>query len=374
MLAAYRTEGPAFVSRLAGRFAVAVADAAAARVVLAIDPMGIERLAFATAPGLLVFGTSPRPSPPVPASRPAFRARRSSTTSCCTWCRRPDTIYRRRPQAARRTHGRLERWPRRSDAVVASAFVESRGAVAAALKADLHPALRPQSPSCAPDATHGAFLERRPRQFDRGGRAQPKCATEPIDTFSIGFGYPEFDELSYARIANQRFGCRGHEHTITGDDIADAFPLIARAYDEPFGNSSALPLYYCARLARAVWHGSPARRRWRRRAVRGQQPLCAPERLRALRAAAAICCARACMEPLLAALPDALRIRPFRRASAFIGRANVPLPGASRDLEPAVPRRRRRCAAAGFPRLDRPRRRRWPACRRSGTRHPATAS
>jgi len=50
-------------------------------------------------------------------------------------------------------------------------------------------------------------------------------------------------------MANKHFGCEGHEYVVDGKDIATTFPLIARAYDEPFGNSSALPVYYCARMA-----------------------------------------------------------------------------------------------------------------------------
>ncbi len=37
---------------------------------------------------------------------------------------------------------------------------------------------------------------------------------------------------------------------MTPGDVAAAIPLVAAAHDQPFGNSSAVPTYYCARLAR----------------------------------------------------------------------------------------------------------------------------
>ena len=72
----------------------------------------------------------------------------------------------------------------------------------------------------------------------------------PPDTYSIGFEAEGFDEMSYARIAARHFRCNAHEYYVTPDDVVKAVPIIARAYDEPFGNASAVPTFYCARMAR----------------------------------------------------------------------------------------------------------------------------
>ena len=72
----------------------------------------------------------------------------------------------------------------------------------------------------------------------------------PVDTFSIGFDAAGFDEMEYARCASERFGSRAHEYYLTPADIVTAVPIIAHEYDEPFGNSSAVPTYFCARAAR----------------------------------------------------------------------------------------------------------------------------
>jgi asparagine synthase (glutamine-hydrolysing) len=70
------------------------------------------------------------------------------------------------------------------------------------------------------------------------------------DVYSIGFSAEGYDEMEYAQLTARHFGARLHEYYVTPDDVADALPMIASSYDEPFGNSSALPAYFCARLAR----------------------------------------------------------------------------------------------------------------------------
>jgi asparagine synthase (glutamine-hydrolysing) len=72
----------------------------------------------------------------------------------------------------------------------------------------------------------------------------------PVDTFSIGFDADGFDEMEYARCAAERYGSQRHEYYLKPADIVTAVPLIAREYDEPFGNDSAVPTYFCAKAAR----------------------------------------------------------------------------------------------------------------------------
>ncbi len=72
----------------------------------------------------------------------------------------------------------------------------------------------------------------------------------PVDTFSIGFDAEGFDEMEYARCAAERYGSRPHEYYLKPADIVSAVPIIAHEYDEPFGNNSAVPTYFCAKVAR----------------------------------------------------------------------------------------------------------------------------
>lgn len=69
------------------------------------------------------------------------------------------------------------------------------------------------------------------------------------EAYAIGFAAEGYDEIPYARITARHFGVHLNEYYVTPEDVVDALPLIATSYDEPFGNSSALPAYFCARMA-----------------------------------------------------------------------------------------------------------------------------
>ena len=70
-------------------------------------------------------------------------------------------------------------------------------------------------------------------------------------SYSIGFEAEGYDEMHYARIAARQFGTDHHEYYVTPDDLVRSIGSVAGHYDQPFGNSSALPAYYCARMAQA---------------------------------------------------------------------------------------------------------------------------
>lgn len=74
-----------------------------------------------------------------------------------------------------------------------------------------------------------------------------------VKTFSIGFDAAGYDEMAYARIAARHFRTDHHEYYVTPQDILETVPRIAAHYDQPFGNSSVLPSFLCAQLARS--HG-----------------------------------------------------------------------------------------------------------------------
>src|SRR5262245_20552716 len=73
---------------------------------------------------------------------------------------------------------------------------------------------------------------------------------KPARTYSIGFEAQGYDEMSYARIAARHFATEHHEYYVTPADVVSAVPRIAEVYDQPFGNSSVVPTYFCAKLAR----------------------------------------------------------------------------------------------------------------------------
>ena len=69
-----------------------------------------------------------------------------------------------------------------------------------------------------------------------------------VSTFSIGFEESSFDELDQARVVAKRYGTDHHE-LILRPDAVDLLPRLVEAFDEPFGDSSALPTYLVSQLA-----------------------------------------------------------------------------------------------------------------------------
>lgn len=76
-----------------------------------------------------------------------------------------------------------------------------------------------------------------------------KLSGRPVKTFSIGFNEPGYNELGYAHIAARHFGTEQSDYYVTPEDVLALVNVLPRIYDEPFGNASVVPAYYCARMA-----------------------------------------------------------------------------------------------------------------------------
>ena len=80
--------------------------------------------------------------------------------------------------------------------------------------------------------------------------AMARFSSKPVKTFSIGFeGYPDWDETKYARQVAQRFGTEHTEFKVKPESF-ELIDKLAWHYDEPFGDSSAIPTYVVSKLTR----------------------------------------------------------------------------------------------------------------------------
>jgi asparagine synthase (glutamine-hydrolysing) len=73
--------------------------------------------------------------------------------------------------------------------------------------------------------------------------------SELVNSFSIGFIQAEFDETGYSDRVAALFGTHHHKRMVDSDDF-DLVSRLARIYDEPFADASAIPTYRVAALAR----------------------------------------------------------------------------------------------------------------------------
>lgn len=147
----------------------------------------------------------------------------------------------------------------------------------------------------------------------------------PARTFAIGFDVGGYDETHYSRLAAKHFGTAHTEYFVTANDVYAGVEAVATQYEQPFGNSSALPTFFCARLAREagiermlggdggdeLYGGNE---RYAKQAIFSLYDN-VPSSLRS-----------AALEPLLFGALGKVDTKVFAKARSYIEQAKVPLP------------------------------------------------
>jgi asparagine synthase (glutamine-hydrolysing) len=98
------------------------------------------------------------------------------------------------------------------------------------------------------DVPLGAFLS---GGVDSSGVVAMMAGLEagPVSTFSIGFGSRGWDESAYAAAIAARYGTDHHVKEVDPNSF-DLIDRLAQSYDEPFGDSSAMPTFRVCAMAR----------------------------------------------------------------------------------------------------------------------------
>ncbi len=148
---------------------------------------------------------------------------------------------------------------------------------------------------------------------------------EPVRAFSIGFGESRFDEMHYARLAAEHFGAEHHTRTVTADDTTAVIDALLDTFDEPLGNSSAVPVYWCAKLAadaglNTLYGGDGGDE------IFAGNPHYLQDRYFQVYHAIPRWLRRGLIEPLVNGWPLGNRIGLIRKARSYLRRANTPNP------------------------------------------------
>ena len=230
-----------------GSFAFAVIEPLRNRACLVLDRIGAERLCYSAQAGHLVFGSSLQSVAAHPAVGRAIDSQAIYDYLYFHTIPAPRSLYR---GVHKLLPGQIVRF---DNGTLDSRFYWSADFSPAAADYD---GLRARFRSTLETAVRDADAPATAAFLSGGTDSSTIVGTltavrgAPVDTFSIGFDAEGFDEMEYARCAVERFGSHAHEYYLKPADIVSAIPVIAREYDEPFGNSSAVPTYFCARAAR----------------------------------------------------------------------------------------------------------------------------
>ncbi len=77
-----------------------------------------------------------------------------------------------------------------------------------------------------------------------------KESSQPLKTFTIGFHETDHNEAHWAKRIAEHLGTEHTELYCTADNAMDIIPKLPELYDEPFGDSSAIPTHMVSLLAK----------------------------------------------------------------------------------------------------------------------------
>ncbi|MCA9542813.1 MAG: asparagine synthase (glutamine-hydrolyzing), partial [Myxococcales bacterium] len=255
LLHLYQVHGAAMVDRLIGMFAFAIWDADAQRLLVVRDRLGIKPVFYGvTADGGVVFGSEVKALLAAgvlddgidlqamhdylgltysPGPRTLLRGiKKLPPAHTLTWTPTGGVTLRRYWRQRFHSQGPARRAPRFEEAAE-----QTLDRLQTAVKRRL-----------IADVPLGMFLS---GGIDSSAVlwAMAQASSGPVKAFTIGFEEAGYDERQYAAIAAQAFGAEHHVEVVRPDPDTFMGPLT-EAMDEPFADSSAIPLWYLCRVAR----------------------------------------------------------------------------------------------------------------------------
>jgi asparagine synthase (glutamine-hydrolysing) len=249
---AWEQWGEDCVQHLRGMFAFVIWDRPKQTLFVARDRMGIKPFHYAVLPdGLFVFGSELKSILAVPALRREIDPRAVEEYFAYGYVPEPRTIFKDahkllpgHTMTIRVGDGRVEQkkyWD--------VPFTPHHGMTDRDIEGELIHRLREAVEShLEADVPLGAFLS--------GGvdssaivAMMAGLSKDPVNSCSIAFNDPAFDESEYARQIAERYHTNHQSEVVDKDDYG-LVDTLAHLYDEPYADSSAIPTYRVCQLAR----------------------------------------------------------------------------------------------------------------------------
>jgi len=249
ILAAYDRHGADSLDRLRGMFAFAIWDMRRQRLLLARDRLGIKPLYYAEHHGELLFGSEVK-ALIAGGVRPAVNEAVVPELLATRFVSADRTLF---AGVNRLEPGHTLTWSaseglrihRYWQPTTAPQRAGSRGDEVEGLKRQLDMAVDRHLMS---DVPLGVFLS---GGLDSTALAAltTRATGAPIDTFAVGCGDKDSDDLPFARTAARAIGSRHHERLVTPGEFFAELPRLIWHEDEPIAFTSSVPLYFVSALA-----------------------------------------------------------------------------------------------------------------------------
>ena len=252
ILHAYRQWGEACVAELDGMFAFALWDTRLRRLLLARDRFGKKPLYFLSEGSRIIFASTLTALLQHPAAPRAIDRDALAEYLALEYVVAPRTILagvRKLPPATQLTFdagdgsvATRRYWQLRVDG---SHFIGDVEDAEVQLEALLQASVKKR---LVADVPVGVFLS--------GGVDSSLVAAlaarehAGIETFSIAFSDPSFDERQHARAVAAHLGTRHHEEELSLDEAARIVADLGAILDEPVADGSIVPTYLLSRFAR----------------------------------------------------------------------------------------------------------------------------
>jgi len=243
----YEEYGPACVEQMRGMFAFAVWDQPRQSLLLARDRLGQKPLYYRFVDGQLLFASELKAILQVPGVGREIDPAAVDLFLTYQYVPHPYSIFKKihkLPPAhtalLQEDRLRITRyWEpgyQLSDTKIPEPF-SSADEWRTALRDRLTEAVRLRMRS---DVPVGAFLSGGVDSTIIAGLMQ-SLSPHPIHTFSMGFPQPEYDERKYAQLAAKHLHTDHHEFLVEPTAL-EGLPRLIWHYDEPFSDSSAIPM------------------------------------------------------------------------------------------------------------------------------------